>query len=1804
MRQRRVRTTPSGSFLVKAGLVGFIVMVVGVGSVWGNIQNCTLTVNTDPPIVAGKKFNEGVKVTLTANWTGDTPPFAATFNKTGGGAIGTVNTSGNTASLIVTGASLGHGDGQAFGVSVLETAQVNPVPGTANGDKSVDIDITAPAITVSLEGGGSGIYSNNPPHNVVRFKVSSTKPFGAAPTVTVEPSPGATPVQDGDPSAKEYRYTLTLSAAPAGNFTIKAIGYDDTLPENGRKPGTGQANFTVKVDGPAPASIASASPGINSKNTTVTFTGKASPGMVQVMMYESGNATPLGQTAPNGENWTIAVPNISEGRHSYYVRGVDNLGNMSAASPEFSIAVDLTPPQIATLIQPKSPTNATKINISGTGAIDPQNAGVNSLPVKVLLFTNSSPTRVPIQSVNANTDGTFTFVDVPLTSNANNSFYVQTVDAAAPDGNSSAYSMNITVRQDSIPVGPATIQLGRGASLGSTTLPITPPPYIGVGDFQVQIDFNEDMDRTVNPSIGLKPANGTEVMTNSGNWIASRTFVGSIAIPSGQSATWDGPAALRITGAKDEAGNVMTDQILPTAFHIDTSPPTTSQSSMDTIYVSSTTTSITLTGTSQDTLSGVGFVEIATQSFTGGPIGTATIPIFNGQSANYSYTLNTASLGAGRYKLWVYAGDQAKPNPNIEARSEYRILIVDRDEPSVDRISFDDEVVDINEGGIIPTVASDITKLTAVVRDNGDTGLNFNVPPFVFRLLHQQSNTTVNGNYTNNGSNTITFTFPKLTLNGTYTVTVQPVDNAGNTMPNPRVATFVYDNTPPADVVFDPPTGVTVENHYPPIAADQVWAFSNSEPNFGQTSSTIEVTYNGLVVGNQVPNASTTALIWDLYGTAQHPSDQSGDGRYDVTVTPKDRYGNTGPATRSHFFLDTQGPVVISRYPTASWIGLGVTSMAVTLSDAPSHIVQIANAAQPGDANWRTGQGSGLNLATSSFRLSAGGVQIATGTVDPAWVPGSLGTGSLLINGFDQLVPRTAVGAASLTAEVNGADGVTLAQPNYRSTQFAVTFDYYRPSFTFSKPLAGRKYCKTTLTVSGTVADQGTSGELQIVEAKARAGSKNYVNLGSNPAFPTKTASVTGDLDIASLPDGTTTIYGTCTDRGGNESGPTPDGPAQPTTVDIVIDRTPPKPPTLILPLNDSVHGTRGFRFKWSSVTDGDRYLIQIADDPSFNNILNHIGNASYTEKGQVTQMTEAAFTAPKDGTYYWRVAAIELCEDGYNISAFSTTWRVTADTVKPKVLSVQPTPSSGNKITTGMVTFTIRFSEKMDITVPPTVSLTSAGGQMMLIEQMTYKGDTWTGSTVIPKNNSALYDGNAVISITNAKDPAGNQMDTDSTHMVVINTGPAFEIKLFSNPAHEYELVIVTRSSEPLQAPPICSVSQGGVRVPVPMNFLKERYYAGAYRINPAQAGKAYIDVSGTDLHGMVGNGSVQFTVTELTPNTRIALASEDGKSSFTINANSVASATAFFILPRQAPEPASSGAALAKVLGNKVAGPVWNGSDKDLVEIRQLEELGPTSLRLTRRIWYSTRLDELPENIPAHKIHVYRQSGSGWIFCGGTVKDGQITAQIGGPGRLALMADTAPPKMVRFRPGNLTVLDDPQPTFEGSFADLGSGLASSAIRLSIDGVAVPGVFLDEQGAFSYKPPKPLAKGVHQVTIEVTDRAGNSLRQAFTVEAPGPFGIGQLQAYPNPATGNAAYIAYNLQQRADEIRLRIYDSAGHKVAEFDTADFPALVSGRFRWDLTDGDGRRVANGVYFYKFETTRNGQTFKSRGKLAVMR
>lgn len=1793
MRQTTRSTNSTMFFKGSQAIIAVLLLLASVGTLFADVGGITLTVDTEPAYASGMIFNGGARVTLKAAWTqGDTPPFGATFN-TGGSAIGTVNTSEKTAQFLTTGASLGSGD-KDFSVSIIETSVPNAESKSAPGNRSITINTEAPTINVVLDNGSS--FSNQSPNNVVNFTVrSSNKDISGTPEVTISPSAGTSLAQDGTPTSREFKYKITLSTASTGQYTIRAVCKDTTQPTSSANTGSGQTAFNVVNEGPTPATIDKVLPQTPTHLSAVTLSGAISSNIKTVAIYEGAAKVADASVNTAALTWTANLSSLSEGTHKYIAKGKDALGNESSPSAEFTVVIDMTKPRAPKITQPPSPTSSQKITVTGTDAVD--EGTTKSLPITVLLYDMTGQ----IGSATANADGTFTFTNVTLHGEGDNILYARCEDGAkGSPGNISESSVAVRVVLDTNASGDTTVSsvvVAQGANLASTSVPMPATTYLAPGNYSVQVTFSENMDRTVLPSIGVKPTTGSEVVTNSGTWTASTTFSGSFSIPAGQGTTWDGVAALRIFGARDAAGNLQDEYNQASAFRIDTTAPTTSMDSMETIYVSSSTTSITLKGTSNDSASLVGYVEIATAPFTGTPPTSGLrVPIFNGPSVSWTHNWDVSTLPAGKYKLWAYAADQSKPSPNVEAMSSYRTVIVSRVNPTIVRISLDDVTTDLPANSVI-TVASDVTKITAVMQDGGTAGLNLNVPPTLLTLMHDATGKNITGNFTNNGVNTITFTFPKLTDNGTYTITLQPIDNAGNQSAAVATRSFVLDTSAPSSVTFQPGNGMYANRTYPSIHADQVWGLIQ-DPTADYTTSGIEVSYNGIPAGNQLTGASTTAVVWDLYGsTASAPTDQSGDGRYDVTVTPRDISGNIGAAQKSYFYLDSQAPTItVLSHASGTWIGLASNTITLTMSDAPAAQVQYAGAKTAQDSTWQSGSGSGCNAAASSFTATLGTV-VNNGTA----------IGATSISVARHPAPTSAAspdGVATLSMRAILLDNVTNNSPNSRTVDYNYFFDFLRPSFTFKKPLATQKYCKTSLTVDAVAADRGTATNLQIIQSEVTDASGNWVALTNTPSLPAKQATGTIVLDISKWADGTQTINGRCYDRAGNmsDANESTDSPS-PTSIQIIVDRTPPAAPVLVLPLNDSGTQLRSQRFRWSQVTDADHYLIQVSDDSAFNNVLNHTPGAYTGLVGQVTQMKEATFTAPKEGTYYWRVAAIETCADGWNISAYSTTWHFSVDTVKPKVLEVQPTPSSGNKITTGMVTFTLRFNEKMDTTLTPTVSLTSAGGQQMLIEQISYVENTWTGTTVIPKDSSATYDGNAVIAISGARDLAGNEMETDSTNMIVINTSPSFEIKIFSNPAHEYEIMVVTRSSEALQGAPTCSVSQGGSAVPVAMNFLKEKYYAGSYRIDPEQSGKAYIDITGTDLHGMVGNGSVQFAVAALTAESRLSLKTPDGLATLDIATGTVARAAGLYMLSRSDLDNGGTKSPLAKILPSLLKNAVTSSDGSELVQVLPLEEVGPSSLRLSRRIWYTASVKNLNLKVPADKVHLYRQVNGKWIFVGGVLKNDRVTAQLGGLGKLALMADLKPPSLSNVSPSDRAKLEDPQPLLEGTLEDGGAGIDTASFKLLIDGVEQNGVTLETDGSFAHQLKQALPKGDHLIEVVASDKAGNEIRQSMTVTAPGPFGITQLISYPNPTRGNLVWFTYNLEQRPDELFLTIYDSSGDKVDKFDLTD-ANQASGKLKWDLTNRDGNRVGNGVYFYKLEATRNGKTHKSRGKLAVLR
>ncbi|MFZ5952613.1 MAG: hypothetical protein ACOYXC_18065, partial [Candidatus Rifleibacteriota bacterium] len=1461
MRQTNAGILQCYSAFPRVILIILLLLLGAHSPVLADISNVSLQVDSSGGTT---KINGSGQVTLSATWAGDTPPYSASF-KTGSNTLGTEATSGTTASMIISGAVLGHGS-KTFSVSVLESSVPNAVSvPNSNTPAAVEVDLVAPTITMTLNG---STFSNNAGSNEIRIQVGSNEMI-SAPTITVSPNTlGASAVADGTnpTTGQSFLYTITLSSAASGNYTITATGRDVSEPAAGANTGSTNQVITVNAAGPGAGAITGVTPGNPTNSNNITLTGNTSSTMVNtrpVEILEGGSVVTTGSIS--GSTWSATISNVTEGEHTYTMRGYDALGNFSTESAPYVVRVDRTQPATPVLNQPTTPTSASSISLTGIGAVE--SGTVQSTPVRVQAYDmNGAAVGSP---ANAAADGSYTISGIPL-NDGMNQFYVVALDSTLPSGNQSGLSNRVTVTRDNAATGITGVFISRQPYMASYSIPLDPNYQLGAGTYNIQLRFGEDMDRTQNPTVTVQSVGGGIISNSAGSWVASDTFLGTITIPTNGGPSYDGMASFRVTGAKDAAGNVMTEYNESNAFNVDSTPPVSTFDSEDTIYVSSAGTPVALSGTVTDAGSGIEYVELIWENFDGTGLASRTVPIQATSPSPWSTNWDASALNPGRYKLWIMAGDRAKPQANVESfrTKTYRIVLVDREVPSVTKISVGNVAADINDmnGGQPPVIASAVTRLVAVIADGGNSGIAFTDPRFEFTLIHDQTTSQILGNYTNNGSDTIYFDFPQLTVNGTYTVKVTPVDKGGNVGAS-STRQLIIDTEAPSSVTFSPSDQRIANETQIALAADEVWGIIN-DAMADFTRSTIEVRYNGNVVGVQKANASTTAVVWDLYGpSAFLPKDQAGDGRYDITVVPYDVLGNMGTAQRSYFHYDCVPPVITSFTPAVdlkvaspTWFGLSQSEISISVSDAPKDIIQykgnmdngqppvgfnFATVQIPQDPNWYNGNGSGVNFTTSSFTYTIDGV-----VSGPAY-----SSGNRLVQSRPAVPANTQPGASQVDVTMNIQDNANDGQviPNYSMASYTLMFDYLAPAKpTVTKPTSSaNKYCKNSVTIEGSARDNGTDPHIMI---KSVQWSENGSTFTSFPVsgLPRNNASFTTSFDITGRADGTYNLDIRAVDLGDNAS--------ENTVVTFVVDRTPPKPPEMIVPLPDVYTNKRGQLFKWAVSTDADRYLLQVADDSSFNNILNKQTNPGYTDLvGQVTVMTENSFSVPKDGTYFWRVAAIETCVDGYNISAFSTTRRFTVDTVKPIVVEVQPAPSSANKISTGMVTFTIRFSELVDTTVPPSVKMTSNGGQVMNIELTSFKEDTWIGTTVVPKNSSALYDGNAIITIENARDLAGNIMAVDSTHSVVINTGPAFTTKIFSNPANEFEIMIITKGSEALQAPPTCTVQQNSTRTPVVMNFLKEKYYAGSYKIDVTSPGKAYIDVSGTDLFGMTGYDSVE---------------------------------------------------------------------------------------------------------------------------------------------------------------------------------------------------------------------------------------------------------------------------------------------------------------------------------------------------------
>ncbi len=135
------------------------------------------------------------------------------------------------------------------------------------------------------------------------------------------------------------------------------------------------------------------------------------------------------------------------------------------------------------------------------------------------------------------------------------------------------------------------------------------------------------------------------------------------------------------------------------------------------------------------------------------------------------------------------------------------------------------------------------------------------------------------------------------------------------------------------------------------------------------------------------------------------------------------------------------------------------------------------------------------------------------------------------------------------------------------------------------------------------------------------------------------------------------------------------------------------------------------------------------------------------------------------------------------------------------------------------------------------------------------------------------------------------------------------------------------------------------------------------------------------------------------------------------------------------------------------------------------------------------------------------------------------------------------------------------------------------------------------------------ITEGPHTIKIKAWDNSNNSsnIESNFVAVADEDLRIRNVLNYPNPMTADTQF-TFELSRDAD-VEIKIYSVAGRLLRKFDTVRgdigfniFPE------RWDGTDQDGDKLANGLYLYKIKagSQANGKSLKAEqiGKLIIAR
>ena len=763
----------------------------------------------------------------------------------------------------------GHGQGALTrtGGALSRVVAIAVVAVCAGG---VGVAVAAP--TVTIERPSTGTTTTNPTPSFGGLAEEVAGPVTL--TIYSGGSVAGAPVQTLTTLLPPFGGTWELEAAHLadGTYTAQAEQTNLTFETGVSTPVT----FTVDTQ---PPTVTLNQPSSPSKDTTPSFTGRASESTVPVVVhiYNSSQEEVASATAPGtGGAWSSsdASPPLPSGEYEAIATQASSLGNPEGKSEPVPFTVDTIPPAVS--LTPLAPlTNDTEPSFSGAAGDAP--GDIESVTLNI--YSGEGVSGSPIRTVKVTAVGTtWSAVAAEALNEGTYTAQAEQSDEAGNVGKSLPSTFTIKTK------GPA-------VSLRSVASPTNDPTPSFSGDAGVAPGDIASVTLKVYSGVSASgsPVRTVEVTPTGATWTAS------VAEPLA-----DGTYTAQAEQS-DKAGN--TTKSTSSTFTVDTTPP-----------------ALTLAAVASPT-------NDPTPSFSGnagdaaGDIRLVTLKIYSGASASGSpiQTIEVTPSGS----TWSTSLAQALNDGTYTAQAEQS------DEAGNTTTSTPSTfTVDTTPPAVTLTPVAALTN-NPKSSFSGNAGV---APGDIATVtLKIYSGESVSGSpvrivvVTPTGA-TWRATLAEALNDGTYTAQAEQSDQAGNTGKTAR-SIFTVDTTPPAVSL----TPVASPTNTTPSFSGNVGVASGDNP-----SVTLKIYSGSSASGSPLRTVAVTPTA----ATWKASVEPLGEGTYTAQAEQSDKAGNIGRSAASTFAIYTTSPA-LSLNPVASPTNSREPSFSGAAGDLPIDIASV-----------------------------------------------------------------------------------------------------------------------------------------------------------------------------------------------------------------------------------------------------------------------------------------------------------------------------------------------------------------------------------------------------------------------------------------------------------------------------------------------------------------------------------------------------------------------------------------------------------------------------------------------------------------------------------------------------------------------------------------------------------------------------------------------------------------------------------------------------------------------------------------------